>query len=263
MERWELPPTERPGQHMLRSSKEERAERYIFGEYVLDTQRQELHRAGEPLKLRRKVFQVLVHLLAHRERLVPKQELLEHLWPDQFVGDEALKSRLKTLRQALEDRGRAPRFVRTLHGQGYRFVASVAVRESLLADDTPPAPPRRAGEDAAHQAEEPAPALAPLLADLGSTPWEAQDREHKYLTVLYGALADMPALTARLGPESLYRLLQARMALVQEVVHRYAGTLTSSTERALRPCLEPRRRRIMRGGPCWRRSTSGSVASPT
>ncbi len=60
--------------------------RYIFGDYVFDTQRQELHRAGVPLKLRRKVFQVLVYLLAHRERVVPKQELLEHLWPDQFVG---------------------------------------------------------------------------------------------------------------------------------------------------------------------------------
>jgi DNA-binding response OmpR family regulator len=51
--------TGRPGQHVFRSSQEERAMRYIFGEYVLDTQRQELHRAGEPIKLRRKVFQVL------------------------------------------------------------------------------------------------------------------------------------------------------------------------------------------------------------
>ena len=73
--------------------------RYIFGNYVLNTQRYELHHAGEPIKLRRKVFQVLAYLLAHCERVVPKQELLEHLWPDQFVGDEALKSCIKTLRQ--------------------------------------------------------------------------------------------------------------------------------------------------------------------
>src|SRR4029450_9958007 len=99
--------------------------RYIFGDYVLDTQRQELHRAGEPLKLRRKVFQVLVYLLMHRERVVPKQELLAHLWPDPFGGDETVKSCLKTLRQALGERGRTPHFVRTLHGQGYRFVAAV------------------------------------------------------------------------------------------------------------------------------------------
>jgi DNA-binding winged helix-turn-helix (wHTH) protein len=105
--------------------------RYIFGEYVLDTQRQELHRAGEPIKLRRKVFQVLAYLLAHRERVVPKQELLERLWPNQFVGDETLKSCIKTLRQALGESGRTPRFLHTVHGQGYRFVAAGAARELI------------------------------------------------------------------------------------------------------------------------------------
>ena len=120
--------------------------RYCFGDYVLDTQRAELHGAGAPIKLRRKVFQVLAYLLAHHDRVVPKQELLEHLWPEQFVGDEALKACMKTLRQALGERGRTPRFVRTLHGQGYRFVAPVAVQEPL------PAEPR-------HR-----PALAPPLA---------------------------------------------------------------------------------------------------
>jgi predicted ATPase/DNA-binding winged helix-turn-helix (wHTH) protein len=121
--------------------------RYIFGEYVLDTQRQELHHAGAPIKLRRKVFQVLAYLLAYHERVVPKQELLEHLWPDQFVGDEALKSCIKILRRALGERGRAPHFVRTLHGQGYRFVAPVDVREPLPADVTalPSFSPQSAG----------------------------------------------------------------------------------------------------------------------
>src|SRR5262249_19796622 len=75
------------------------AMRYLFGDYVLDTQRTELHGAGGAIKLRRKVFQVLAYLLAHRERVVPKQELLEHLWPDQFVGDEVLKACITALRK--------------------------------------------------------------------------------------------------------------------------------------------------------------------
>src|SRR5256885_6815046 len=103
--------------------------RYLFGDYVLDTQRAELHGAGEPVQLRRKAFQVLAYLLAHRERVVPKQELLEYLWPDPFVGDEALTSCVRTLRQVLGERGRTPRFLRTVHGRGYRFVAPVAVHE--------------------------------------------------------------------------------------------------------------------------------------
>src|SRR5437870_6445028 len=129
--------------------------RYLFGDYVLDTQRAELHGAGAPIKLRHKAFQVLAYLLAHPDRVVPKHELLEHLWPDQFVGDAVLKACITALRKALGEQGRAPRFVRTLHGQGYRFVGAVEVREHLPADDAtlaglstagvPPAPaPTRA-----------------------------------------------------------------------------------------------------------------------
>ena len=80
--------------------------RYLFGDYVLDTQCPELHSAGAPIKLRHKVFQVLVYLLVHRDRVVSKQEFLEQLWPDQFVGDEVLKVLYQTLRRALGERGR-------------------------------------------------------------------------------------------------------------------------------------------------------------
>ena len=200
--------------------------RYIFGDYVLDTQRHELHHAGEPIKLRRKVFQVLAYLLAHRDRVVPKQELLERLWPDQFVGDETLTSCIKTLRQALGERGRTPRFVRTLHGQGYRFVGAVEEREHRPADDAPQALPQRGGEVATRQAKGPSPALSSPLADLGSAPWEALDGEHKQVTVLCGALAEAPALAARLGPEAMYHLMHDVLALAQDTVQRYEGTLT-------------------------------------
>jgi DNA-binding winged helix-turn-helix (wHTH) protein len=116
------------------------------------------------------VFQVLVYLVAHHERVVSKQELLEHLWPDQFVGDEALKSCMKTLRKALRDSSRRPRFLHTVHGRGYRFVAHVEEREHLPADESPPALPRRGGAGATCQAEGPSPTLSPPLADPGSPP---------------------------------------------------------------------------------------------
>jgi class 3 adenylate cyclase/DNA-binding winged helix-turn-helix (wHTH) protein/tetratricopeptide (TPR) repeat protein len=200
--------------------------RYSFGDYVLDTQRLELHHAGQPIKLRRKVFQVLVYFLAHRDRVVPKQELLEHLWPGQFVGDETLTSCIKTLRQALGERGRTPRFLRTLHGQGYRFVAAVEDREHDPADDAPHVLPVRGGEAATHQAEGPSPALAAPLADLKSHPWEALDGEHKQVTVLCGALAEAPMLAGRLGPEAMYHLMHDVLALAQDTVRRYEGSLT-------------------------------------
>jgi class 3 adenylate cyclase/DNA-binding winged helix-turn-helix (wHTH) protein/tetratricopeptide (TPR) repeat protein len=248
--------------------------RYVFGDYVLDTQRHELHCAGVPIKLRRKVFQVLVYLLAHRDRVVSKPELFEQLWPEQFVGEATLTSCIKTLRKALGERGRTPRFVRTLHGQGYRFVGAVEAWEHRPADDAPQALPLRGAAGAARQVEGPSPALAPPWptrvgffghathagAVLPRPPgggggerrsalppsiphprpegegtqhlsqqcplWEALDGEHKPVTVLCCALAEAPTLAARLGPEAMYHLMQDLLALAQDTVQRYEGTLT-------------------------------------
>jgi len=199
--------------------------RYRFGDYVLDTQRHELHHAGVPIQLRRKVFQVLVYLLVHRDRVVSKQELLAQLWPDQFVGEAALTSCIQALRRALGERGRTPRYLRTLHSQGYRFMGAVEAREHLPGDDVPHVFPLHGGEGAIRQAEGPSPALSSKLADLGSPPWEALDGEHKPVTVLCGALAEAPTLAARLGPEAMYHLMHGVLALAQDTVQRYEGTL--------------------------------------
>jgi hypothetical protein len=64
---------------------------------------------------------VLTYLLAHRDRVVLKQELLEHLWPDQFVGDAALNCYIMAVRQAIGDSGHTQRLIRTVRSRGYRF----------------------------------------------------------------------------------------------------------------------------------------------
>lgn len=119
---------------------------YTFGVYTLNTQQYELYRAGERLPLRPKAFQVLVYLLAHRERVVSKTELLEHVWPEAYVGDAALSSCLKTIRRFLEDDGQRQCMIRTVRGHGYRFIAPVDVvdrpagpsERPLLSDTSPP-----------------------------------------------------------------------------------------------------------------------------
>ena len=78
---------------------------------------------GSLVKLRPKVFEVLAYLIAHRERLVAKQELLEQLWPQQFVGEATLNSCIRAARQAVGDTGQAQRVIHTRHGRGFRFVA--------------------------------------------------------------------------------------------------------------------------------------------
>ena len=111
---------------------------YPFGDYTLDTQGYALCRARVPVHVRPKVFQVLAYLLAHRDRVVPKPELLAHVWPGQSISDEALDACIALARRAVGDSGRAHRVIQTRHGYGHRFVAAVEVRgHQPLADDAP------------------------------------------------------------------------------------------------------------------------------
>jgi pimeloyl-ACP methyl ester carboxylesterase/DNA-binding winged helix-turn-helix (wHTH) protein len=99
---------------------------FRFEDCTLDTGRFELTRAGEPVHVERQVFDVLTHLLTHRDRVVTKSELLDAVWGDRFVSDSAITSRLKAARRAVGDDGRQQRVIATVHGVGYRFVADVA-----------------------------------------------------------------------------------------------------------------------------------------
>jgi DNA-binding winged helix-turn-helix (wHTH) protein/tetratricopeptide (TPR) repeat protein len=71
------------------------------------------------------VFDVLAYLVAHRDRVVAKEELLDSIWGDQFVSASALTTRIKSLRQALGDDGRAQKYIRNVHGHGYQFVGAL------------------------------------------------------------------------------------------------------------------------------------------
>ena len=84
------------------------------------------------------VFQLLARLIENRERLVSKDELVEKVWDGRSVSESAVSRRVKSARKALGDDGRAQRFVKTIHGQGFRFVAEV--RASRGAADAVSAP---------------------------------------------------------------------------------------------------------------------------
>src|SRR5215831_17955931 len=114
---------------------------YVFGDCALDTNLYALHRAGQSIRPRPKVFQVLIYLLAHRERVVSRQELCGQVWPDQFISDAALESAIRRARQAIGDSGRAQQLIQTLHGHGYRFIAAVTVRPEACPDSKAEAAP--------------------------------------------------------------------------------------------------------------------------
>jgi DNA-binding winged helix-turn-helix (wHTH) protein/tetratricopeptide (TPR) repeat protein len=138
---------------------------YVFGVYTLDTQRYEVRRGGQPVHVRRKVFQMLAYLLAQRERVVPKQELCEQLWPEQFISDATLDDCLAEARRAVGDSGRAQQVIKTLHGQGYRFVAPLTIQDPASAPGGVPLPHRAIPETTGRRA----PTL-PRVADAVQVP---------------------------------------------------------------------------------------------
>ena len=116
---------------------------WAFEDCELDTDRYELRRAGAPVAVEPQVFDVLAHLVANRDRVVDKHELLDAVWHTRFVTESTLTSRIKAARRAIGDDGRAQRVIRTVHGRGYRFVADVA---DVATASRPPASPTTGAE---------------------------------------------------------------------------------------------------------------------
>jgi pimeloyl-ACP methyl ester carboxylesterase/DNA-binding winged helix-turn-helix (wHTH) protein len=98
---------------------------YRFEDYEVDTATLELRQGGRRIALEPQVFEVLAYLVANHDRLVPKDEIIEHLWPEKYITEAALNSRLMTARKLIGDNGRDQRLIRTVHGRGYRFVGTV------------------------------------------------------------------------------------------------------------------------------------------
>jgi len=96
-----------------------------FESFELDTDRYELRRDGRPRAVEPQVFALLALLVENRHRMVPRTEIMEAVWEGRAVSDSALSSRIKSVRQALDDDGNAQRLIRTVHGQGFRFVGEV------------------------------------------------------------------------------------------------------------------------------------------
>lgn len=98
----------------------------VFDPFSLDLANECLWRGSKAIKLRPKAFAVINYLLGRPGRLVTKEELLNTVWPETFVGDAVLKVAIRQLRAALDDNPKSPRFIETAHRRGYRFIGQIA-----------------------------------------------------------------------------------------------------------------------------------------
>lgn len=93
-----------------------------FGAYTLNTAYETLHRGAENIHLRPKTFALLQYLAVRPGRLITKDELLDGIWSDCNIGEEAIKHCMREIRLALGDNARMPLYVETVHRRGYRFI---------------------------------------------------------------------------------------------------------------------------------------------
>lgn len=96
-----------------------------FGDFSLDLESRQLLRAGKEVRLSPKALQLLELLVAERPRALAKVEIRDRLWPRTFVSESSLTGLVTTLRGALRDSARDPRYLRTVHGLGYAFCGVV------------------------------------------------------------------------------------------------------------------------------------------
>ena len=99
---------------------------YEFGEFRVDPRTRVLSRSGGvPVEITSKAFDTLLYFLDHAGTAVSRTELLEALWPDTIVEANSLHRVIMALRRALDDGQEGRRFIATLQGRGYQFVATV------------------------------------------------------------------------------------------------------------------------------------------
>ena len=102
---------------------------YEFGEFRIDAVKRKLLRDGDPVALTPKVFDTLLHLVQRQGEIIEKEELMRAVWPDTVVEENNLNQNISTLRRVLQEHRGENRFILTVPGKGYRFIASVeAVR---------------------------------------------------------------------------------------------------------------------------------------
>src|SRR5688572_26135546 len=106
---------------------------FEFAEYRLDPSEHRLTRDGKVVPLTPKAFETLRLLVENGGHLLEKERLMEMLWADAFVEEGNLVDNISKIRQALGDSRKTPKYIETVSGRGYRFIADVRKKEEQSA----------------------------------------------------------------------------------------------------------------------------------
>ncbi len=138
---------------------------FLFSDHTLDTDRRELLRGSEPVAVEPQVFDLLIYLLANRDRVVSKDDLIAAVWGGRVVSDSTLASRINAARKAIGDNGAHQKLIRTIARKGIRFIGTVRTQstgEAAVASP-PPNMPHESSRPAAPPPDRPAIAVLPFI----------------------------------------------------------------------------------------------------
>jgi len=140
--------------------------RFQFADHLLDAERRELRRGSHVVEVEPQVFDLLLHLLRNRERVVSKDDLIASVWGGRIVSDATIDSRINAVRHAIGDSGATQALIRTFPRKGVRFVAEAEEQgESPLNTNAP------AGEHIPHALPVPEkPSIAVLPFNMSGDP---------------------------------------------------------------------------------------------
>ena len=139
---------------------------FTFGDCVLDPDRRELSRRSEVVAIGPQVFDLLLYLVEHRERVVSRDNLLETVWNGRIVSESTLASHINAARKAIGDSGQEQRLIRTVVRKGFRFVAEVKEAPAPSGTETLRSDATASSEDAAEALvlpDKPSIAVMPFL----------------------------------------------------------------------------------------------------
>lgn len=173
-----------------------RTQVYEFGTFRMDMALSRLERAGAPVPLPPKAFDLLVLLARNTDRVMTKVELMDALWPNTFVEEGNLAQHVYTLRKALGDKPDGDPYIETVPRRGYRLAASV--REVA---GGPSKTPEAAGSI-------------------------VSDGERKRATVVDCRISNAAALVERLGPQAAQAVMRDLLKMAADDLARYGGVMT-------------------------------------
>ena len=102
----------------------------LFCDHTLDPDRRELRRGSEPIAVEPQVFDLLIHLIRNRDRVVSKDDLIASVWDGRIVSESTLTSRINAARKAIGDSGEEQKLIRTIARRGFRFVGEVRMQSN-------------------------------------------------------------------------------------------------------------------------------------